>query len=93
MGEVTKVARNYQITVPKVIRDSLHLKIGDRVSFEIKNGQGVVLSPLSMVPKHQSYYWAEKTQNALKQAENEVGKGEVKRFKSLKKMRKHFSDR
>ena len=91
MSTVTKVARNFQITVPKNIRESWSLKIGDVVSFEIKNGQ-TILSPLAMVPKRQAYYWTDKTQSELKHAESELKKKKLKTFKTLHDLKKNFGD-
>ncbi len=36
-----------QITIPKAVRDSLHLRAGDRVSFEIHGETEATLKPLT----------------------------------------------
>jgi antitoxin PrlF len=36
-----------QITIPKAIRDSLHLHSGDKVAFVLHGGTEVVLKPLT----------------------------------------------
>nr|VFJ75836.1 MAG: looped-hinge helix DNA binding domain-containing protein, AbrB family [Candidatus Kentron sp. FW] len=35
-----------QITIPKSVRDALHLQVGDRVAFVV-HGQGALLTPIS----------------------------------------------
>ena len=46
----SKLTSKYQATIPKEIRDILHLNRGDGVGFEIEDGQVVLkkVSPLDM---------------------------------------------
>ena len=41
----TKITRNYQITIPKEIRENLKLKIGDNIQIHIV-GEKIVLEPI-----------------------------------------------
>jgi len=41
----TKITRNYQITIPKDIRENLKLKIGDNMQIHIINKK-IVLEPI-----------------------------------------------
>ena len=36
-----------QITIPKSVRDSLHLRTGDRVAFILHNGSEAMLKPMT----------------------------------------------
>lgn len=36
---ITKVTRNYQITLPPEVRALQHIEVGDKVGFKIENGQ------------------------------------------------------
>ena len=36
-----------QLTIPKVVRDSLHLHTGDRVAFVVHNDEEAVLKPVT----------------------------------------------
>lgn len=45
---LTKIARNFQVTIPAKIRGDLGLKEGDYVEVSIKNGT-VILSPVTTV--------------------------------------------
>lgn len=46
----SKLTSKYQATIPKEVRDLLHLNQGDGVGFEIENGQVVLkkVSPLDV---------------------------------------------
>ena len=43
---ITKVGRKGQITVPKEIRQCLHIEEGDRIAF-VRRGEEVILQPLT----------------------------------------------
>jgi AbrB family looped-hinge helix DNA binding protein len=91
-GAIVKIARNFQVTVPKYVRESLGVKIGDLVSFEMKPDGQTVITPLTMVKKGQSYYFSEKWQNELAESEKELDKGHFKTFKTVKDLKKHIGD-
>ncbi|MFQ6052101.1 MAG: AbrB/MazE/SpoVT family DNA-binding domain-containing protein [Candidatus Hydrothermarchaeota archaeon] len=37
--ETSKVTSKYQITIPKSIRERMKLRIGDKIIFDIRNGE------------------------------------------------------
>lgn len=39
------ITRKGQVTIPKAIRDEIQLRIGDRVSFVVRNGEVVLRRP------------------------------------------------
>lgn len=47
MSYVGEIERNFQIKVPKAVRDSISFKIGDIVKFDIKDGE-LIVSPLNL---------------------------------------------
>ena len=51
-----KVLRSGQVTFPKEVRESLNLKEGDIVDFEIK-GSAVVIRPKVMIDKGKAEVW------------------------------------
>lgn len=51
-----KVLRSGQVTFPKEVRESLNLKEGDIVDFEIK-GSVVVIRPKIMIDKGKAEVW------------------------------------
>ena len=48
--KASKLTSKYQATIPKEVRDLLHLNQGDGIGFEIEDGQVVLkkVSPLDM---------------------------------------------
>lgn len=44
MSESTLTSKG-QITIPKAVREALHLEVGDRVYFEVRTDGSVVLKP------------------------------------------------
>jgi AbrB family looped-hinge helix DNA binding protein len=51
-----KVLRSGQVTLPKEVRESLNLKEGDIVDFQIK-GSEVVIRPKVMIDKGKAEVW------------------------------------
>lgn len=45
---LTKIVRNFQVTIPSKIRNDLGLKEGDYLDVSVKNGT-VILSPVTTV--------------------------------------------
>ncbi len=46
-----------QITLPRDIRDALHVDEGDDISFVITD-EGVLMHGLKMVPAEQAWFWS-----------------------------------
>lgn len=47
---ITKVTRNYQITIPSDIRKKLGIKVGDVLVIEIEDGKAVIKRATSNFP-------------------------------------------
>ncbi len=73
---LSKVTRNYQITIPSGIRRALHIKVGSLVDFVMDKKQ-VILKPKAVIDDNQSWFWSEEWQAAEKEGDGEVEKGEV----------------
>ena len=71
-----KIGPKHQITIPKEIFESLHLKVGDFVETTIKNN-AVVLIPQKLVPKDQEWFWTKEWQEMEREADKAVAKGKV----------------
>jgi len=45
MGEIVRVTRKFQITIPKRVREALGIRVGDRLEVNIERGR-IVVRPL-----------------------------------------------
>ena len=81
---LSKVTRNGQVTIPKSIREKLHLEEGDYV--EVVDGkEGILLRPkkVKLIDPDQAYYWTEEWQERERQADEDIRQGRVHRLNSL----------
>ncbi|MFH1540764.1 MAG: AbrB/MazE/SpoVT family DNA-binding domain-containing protein [Elusimicrobiota bacterium] len=83
-----KVARHYQIVVPKHVRNIIGLKIGDLVNFQLKKDGKIILTPVEVKKKDQQYFWTTKWQKAIKKSEQELKKGNFKTYNSAEELEK-----
>ncbi len=82
-SSVVKVARNYQITLPREIRKKCNLKEGDLVNFEIRNSE-IVLNPVCVVKKEQAFFFKPGWQDMVKKSEEEIKKGRCRTYRSAR---------
>lgn len=82
---VLQIRRNFQITLPKVIRKRLGLSVGDLLETEIKDGK-VILIPKKAIDLKQAWFWTKEWQEAEKEAEADLKAGRVKKFKDVEEL-------
>ena len=86
---LSKVTRNYQITIPSGIRRALHIKVGSLVDFIVDKKQ-VVLRPKVIVDGDQSWFWSKEWQEAEKEVEHAKKRKDSISFKNVQEMKKYF---
>ena len=82
MGQISEIRVNSQITIPKNIMKKLSLKKGDKVEFDIK-GDSIVVKPVLIIDKAQSWFWTKKWQDKEKEADKDIEAGRVKTFDNV----------
>jgi AbrB family looped-hinge helix DNA binding protein len=82
MGQISEIRVNSQITIPKHIMKMLSLKKGDKVEFDIK-GDSIVVKPVLIIDKAQSWFWTKKWQDEEKEADKDIEAGKVKTFDNV----------
>jgi AbrB family looped-hinge helix DNA binding protein len=88
----SKVTRNYQVTIPAKIRKLLHIEEGATVDFHVEGG-AVVLKAKVMVDSDQAWFWTKQWQEGEREASEDIRRGRITKFKSVKEMRKRFDRR
>ncbi len=75
----TVVRSKGQITLPKEVRDALHVHEGDDVAFVVEAGQ-VTMRGLRSIPTEQTWFWTQAWQDGEKQASEQLAAGEGAMF-------------
>lgn len=86
---VSKVTRNFQVTVPASIRQILRIQVGSLMDFVVQKGQ-VILRPKTLVDEDQAWFWTQKWQEGEREVEEARRKGKAINFKNVEEMRKYF---
>lgn len=87
---MTKLGTTGQITIPKQIREALHLKPGDLLHVALDDGR-ILLIPESAIDPDQAWFWTEEWQKGEREADEDIRAGRTYGpFDSVEEMRKHF---
>lgn len=71
---ITKLNRSGQVTIPKEIRKTLHLKPGDVLQIVVEDGR-VVLVPQSLIDPDQAWFWTDEWQKGEREADEDIRAG------------------
>ena len=82
---VVKVQKNKNITLPTWLIRRFHVTIGDFVRLQ-ETKVGVLLKPAKLIDPSQAYFWTKEWQEREREAEEDIRKGRVKKFKSMKEL-------
>lgn len=82
MAEVTKIQRNFQITLPAPVRKQADMHVGDLVEVEMCE-DGILLRPVATVDRDQVWFWSRPWQEEEKRVEADFRGGKVKISKSV----------
>ena len=84
---VTLIRKNYQVTLPAKVRQSLHLKVGDVIEVRAKEGR-IILIPKRTIDPEQAYFWSKEWQEAEGQVEENLRHGKVHKAASVEQLLK-----
>ena len=89
---LVKVTRNFQVSIPKRIREALRLEEGDLVEVEERDGQ-IVMIPKKLIDADQAWFWSQEWQEGEREVDQDLRGGRVLGpFRSIEEMKKHFGD-
>ena len=82
---LVQVREKAQITLPSKIRNALDIKEGDDLEAEVEDNK-IVLIPKILVDKAEAVTLSKKGEEMLKEALEDVKKGNVKEFKNVEEL-------
>ena len=89
---LVRVTRNFQVSIPKKIREALRLEEGDLIEVEERNGE-IVMVPKRLIDADQAWFWTREWQEGEREVDEDLRGGRVRGpFRSIEEMKKHFGD-
>ena len=73
---IIKVSRNNQITLPRKLRDKLHITPGEYLEIEESDGK-IILQPVKVIPSDQAYFYTEEWQAGEAEADRDIEEGRL----------------
>ena len=77
------VQKRNLINLPRDIREFLDINEGDILDVSLVDNK-IIIEPMKLIPSSQAYFWSEKTQNDMIEANNDVKSGNIREFKNIK---------
>jgi len=89
---LVRVTRNFQVSIPKPIREALRLEEGDLIEVEARDGE-IVMVPKKLIDADQAWFWTREWQEGERELDEDLRAGRVLGpFRSIEEMKKHFGD-
>jgi AbrB family looped-hinge helix DNA binding protein len=92
MPTVSKIQRNFQITIPAEVRKKSHLRVGDIVDFKVTD-EGILLKPLETIDRSQAWFWSKEWQEEEKRVQKDFRKGRIKASKNVEEFLRELKER
>lgn len=87
---LVRVTRNYQVSIPKRVREALGLAEGDLVEVEERDGE-IVMVPKKLIDASQAWFWSPEWQQGEREVDEDVRAGRmVGPFNSVEELKKHL---
>lgn len=88
MKSVT-ISSKGQISIPKEVRKTLHIKEGDQLIYMVKGGK-IILEPVINIPRSQAWFWTKEVQSKIRKSESDFETGNFKSYKSIDDLIKYL---
>jgi len=89
---ITKVTRNFQVSIPKEIRERLHIEEGDYIEILERDGQ-IVMVPKKLIDADQAWFWTPEWQKGEREVDEDLRAGRtLGPFKSVEELKKLVGD-
>jgi AbrB family looped-hinge helix DNA binding protein len=73
------ISQKGQVAIPKEVRETLHIKAGDQLSFRVEKGK-IILEPAVNIPRSQAWFWTSDVQKKVKKADKNFKEGNFKTY-------------
>ncbi|MDN3513463.1 MAG: AbrB/MazE/SpoVT family DNA-binding domain-containing protein [Candidatus Brocadia sp.] len=73
------ISQKGQVAIPKEIRESLHIKTGDQLTFRVEKRK-IVLEPAVNIPRSPAWFWTSEVQKMVKKADENFKDGNFKTY-------------
>jgi AbrB family looped-hinge helix DNA binding protein len=67
----TPVRSKGVVTIPRPVREQLHLQEGDNLIVSVEDGR-IVLTPAALLPRDQAWFWTPQWQQAEREADEQI---------------------
>lgn len=79
----TRVRSRGQITLPRKVRESLHISEGDDLMFYTNEAGQLVLQPSPNIDPEQAWFWTERWQKMEREADEDFAAGRYKEYDNV----------
>lgn len=79
----TRVRSRGQITLPRKIRDRLHINEGDDLMFYTNEAGQLVVQPAPNIDPEQAWFWTESWQKMEREADEDFAAGRYKEYDNV----------
>lgn len=88
---ITQLRNRSQITLPSEIVKKMSLQEGDNLDIILEDDK-IVIKPVLVIDRSQSWFWAKKWQQMEKEADEDIKQGKVQKAKNLKELIRKLDD-
>ncbi len=80
----TFIRKHYLITLPREVRKSIPMEVGDPVEITALDSGQLSIRPLKTIEASQAWFWTKAHQKAEKEVEEELKSGKAKQARSAR---------
>jgi AbrB family looped-hinge helix DNA binding protein len=81
------VQKRNLINIPRDIREILDINEGDILDVSLVDNK-IIIEPMKLIPSSQAYFWSDKTQRDMIEANNDVKSGNIREFNNFEEFLK-----
>jgi len=81
------VQKRNLINLPRDIREILDINEGDILDVSLVDNK-IIIEPMKLIPSSQAYFWSNKTQRDMIEANNDVKSGNIREFNNFEEFLK-----